>query len=305
MGSEITLVSAFFNIGRGNLEDQSLARSVEQYFNYFKAWARMRNQLIIYTEPKYVDKVVGIRNEFGLHDRTVVIAVEDIYRIEPEMYAKMKEISENERFCNYRFDAHAMSNRADYDYVMLLKYWCLMDASKRGYIPRMAAWIDFGFNHGEDLYHVPEEFDFEWNYSFSDKIQLFALKNPDKELGLRNLQLQTDCIMGCLLLAPGRLCKEFWEMIKNSMKALFLLDSIDDDQQLLLMAYRMNPELFEIHISTWFMPLKENGGEHLSVKAQTTEPVSAIERGKQKVREILKRTPDARFLKRLSQDMVR
>lgn len=303
--AEITLVSAFFDIGRGNLADAELARGVDKYFEYFMTWARMKNQLIIYTEPQYVERIRTIRAGFGLAERTMVIPVDNIYEIEPELYARMEKISSNERFCNYRYLNHAMSNRANYDYVMLLKYWCLMDAAKRGYVPDMAAWIDFGFNHGGDLYYIPEEFDFEWEYDFSNRIQFFALKNPDEEFGLRNLQLQTDCIMGCLLLVPGRLCEKFWEMIKDAMKALLMLDCIDDDQQLLLMTYRMEPELFEIHISTWFMPLKEYGGGHLSIKEKITPRKNLLERGKDIARKLLRRTPNDRFLKRIDADLER
>ena len=45
--AEITLVSAFFDIGRGNLADAELARGVDKYFEYIMTWARMKNQLII------------------------------------------------------------------------------------------------------------------------------------------------------------------------------------------------------------------------------------------------------------------
>ena len=44
------------------------------------------------------------------------------------------------------------------------------------------------------------------------------------------------------------------------------LDMIDDDQMWMTMAYKRWPELFEIHISGWFLPIKEYGGEHLSIQ---------------------------------------
>ena len=42
----ITIVSAFFDCGRGNLDYQT--RKNEKYIEYFKFWARIKNPLIIY-----------------------------------------------------------------------------------------------------------------------------------------------------------------------------------------------------------------------------------------------------------------
>ena len=41
---------------------------------------------------------------------------------------------------------------------------------------------------------------------------------------------------------------------------------MDDDQLIIMMAYRKKKDIFMLHKSNWFMPLKENGASHLSVK---------------------------------------
>lgn len=299
MERNITIVSAFFDIGRGKIADSALTRSNMDYLSYFEFWARIRNKTIIYTEPKFVNEITKIRAKYGLQKQTIVIPVEDVYSIEQDLYEKMKKISQRKEFSNYRYYTDAMSNLANYDYIMLMKYWCIMDAEQRGYITDMAAWVDFGFNHGGDCYVKPEEFDFSWEYPFEEKIQYFALKDPEKELGIRNLQLQTDCIMGCLLLVPKKYCKQFWNMIVDAMKSLLILDCIDDDQQLLLMAYRMKPEIFEVHISDWFMGIKECGGEHLTTKEKNIPNPGVINQVKKKICKLLWRTPPRRFAKRI------
>lgn len=48
-----------------------------------------------------------------------------------------------------------------------------------------------------------------------------------------------------------------------------MLDAIDDDQQLLAMAYKDTPEIFKIHKSEWFLPLKEFGGVHLTCRPKS------------------------------------
>jgi len=74
---------------------------------------------------------------------------------------------------------------------------------------------------------------------------------------------------------PASLCSKLWELNMQSMLALNKVGLSDDDQLILLMSYREKPEIFELHKSTWFMTLKECGGEHLTIKTLDT-PNSAI-----------------------------
>lgn len=266
MKEEVTLVTEFFDIGR---KDFNLhPRSNEKYLEYFKFWARIKNKLVVYTYKAMADEVRKIRQEYGLLDRTVIIEIDDETQIEPAIYNNMEKIAEGNFIKDYRYYYQAVENNAKYDYVMLLKYWCLADAVKRKLADGMVAWIDFGFNHGNDCYVNSEEFDFLWETELSmDKIHLFALdtkltEEPVFEL-VRNMSVD---IMGDCILAPANLCEKFWNSVKIQMESLIRLGFIDDDQILLLMSYRENPELYEMHKSDWFMPLKENGGSHLTVK---------------------------------------
>lgn len=264
--SEITIVTAFFDIGRGELKDTPFVRTNEQYFDYFRFWARMRNKLIVYTDSKNAKKVKSIREEFGLADKTVVIVIDNVYEVEANIYKHMLKVSQNSQFRNFRYFKNAMSNRANYDYIMLMKYWCMNNAVEQNLVNGMLAWIDFGFNHGGKCFVKSEEFDFEWKYNFEPKIHLFSLQKLDSVSGIMSLQFLFDSLMGCLLLCPSEYCHDLWTLVRDAMKALLMIDCIDDDQQLLLMAYKSRTDLFEVHISDWFMPLKEYGGEHLTIK---------------------------------------
>lgn len=287
----ITIVTAFFDINRKNCKIQELSRSNEQYLNYFEMWARMKNNLIVYTEEKMKEKILQIRRKFGLEDKTTVIVVDDIYDIEREIYNKMKEVEAKEHFKNFRYYNKAMSNTADYCYVMLLKYWALSDAKKRGLIYDLAAWLDFGFNHGGDCFINSDEFDYEWKYDFQDKIYCFAHSDPNEMLGVDSLQFQKDCIMGAPIILPKGKCEQLYENLKIAMKSLLMLDCIDDDQQLLLMVYKMNKQEFCIKKSDWFMPLKEYGGNHLSVKTKKTNNKKSC-----KIKRIIRNLIDTRIV---------
>mgnify|MGYP002616688503 CR=1 FL=1 len=170
---KITLISAFFDIGRANFTNTEYTRTNEKYFEYFKFWARMKNDLVVYTDSNSSKYVRDIRNSFGLKDKTTIIEINNIYSILPNIYEKMCKVSQSEEFKMFRYYENAMSNRASYDYVMLLKYWCMNDSVERGLADDMLAWMDFGFNHGGKCYTNAED------------LQIVTLKNAIY-MGMKN-----------------------------------------------------------------------------------------------------------------------
>lgn len=265
---ELTIVTAFWDIGR---KDFNLyPRTNKQYIEYFKFWARMQNNLIVYTYKEMGEEIKKIRQEYGLLDKTTIIEINDETSIENDIFKKMQSIQDKNYINEYRYTKGVLENNAKYDYVMLLKYWCIADAKKRNLTTNMIAWLDLGFNHGNDCYTKSEEFDFLWKTNLQkNKVHLFNV-NDMEDLPIFELVRNMDpYIMGAPVIVDANLAEEFWNLIKESMLSLIRVGFIDDDQLLLLMAYREKPEIFEVHKSTWFMPLKENGGEHLTVKNET------------------------------------
>ena len=61
------------------------------------------------------------------------------------------------------------------------------------------------------------------------------------------------------------MCEKLWNLVKEAMWALMMLDTYDDDQQLLLMAVKREPSIFLIQESDWFLPIRYLGGEHLDI----------------------------------------
>lgn len=262
---ETLLVTAFFDIGRGESNIKNLKRSSQKYFDYFKHWARIQNILVVYTQPEFVNDVMIIREEFGLKEKTIIITIEDLATIEPQIYKRMIEVEERGDWSYLRLHIAALSNQAMYDYIMLIKYWCMANAVTHLSFNGNVAWIDFGFDHGGKCYTDSNDFNFLWQPNIEVGIHFFANTDIDNS-SMGVLLLQSDCIMGCLVLAHSSKCQQLWEYCKDAMKALLMLDAIDDDQQLLLMAYRAHPDDIFIHHSNWFLPLKELGGKQLKVR---------------------------------------
>lgn len=265
---ELTIITSFFDIGRKDYKESP--RTNKQYLEYFKFWARIKNNLIIYTDNSLADEIKKIREEFGLLDKTKIVIIEDITKIEPEIYKKMVNISKEETFLNFRYTDNSADNNAKYDYVMLLKAWCINDAVNKGYAKGLLAWLDFGFNHGGEVYINPKEFDFLWETDAKkDKITLFSIKDDDNMPIFKVIQSYETYIMGAPYFVPSSLANLFWQEIRKSMENLLNIGFIDDDQTLLLMTSRTLKDKCNIKKSSWFMPLKENGGEHLTIKKTT------------------------------------
>lgn len=267
---KISIVTAFFDIGRKNFK--GIPRTNNVYLGYFKFWARLRNDIVIYTESSMQNEILNIRKEFGLENRTKIVIIDDIEEIEPDILKQMESIYNGYWFKRFRIIPNATSNIPRYSYLMFLKVWFIKDAVEKGLVNGQVAWVDFGFNHGGKLYIYPEDFDFEWQYPFSDKIHLFYRKKLDQKPIYEIVRRLSDCIMGAPFVLPSHYAPTFYKRIKQSINLLLLMGLYDDDQSLLLMAYRSEPEIFEMHLSDWFLPLKEYGGKHLRIRPNNPCP---------------------------------
>lgn len=271
---EITIVTALFDIGREQFKNTIYNRSIETYIEHFKFWARIQNELIIYTQSKLAKTILEVRESFGLGNRTRIIIVDDFHEKNRAIYERMCKVEKNSQYALWGINPKALRNRADYDYVMLMKYWCLNEAAGLLNEKAVLAWLDFGYNNGGDFFIQPEEFAFSWREQlfFEDRrIHIFTFFDPDDVLLCESLQMMYVCAMGGMVIVPKELCAELWELMKQAMESLLMLDAIDDDQQLLVMAYKYRPEIFSVHQmpqGKWFLPLKEYGGKHLTCRSE-------------------------------------
>lgn len=265
--NSITIVSAFININRGNWKNFS--RSDEQYYNYFTLWAKVKNELVVYVETKELkDKILKFRRECGLEDKTKVILLDNIQSIDPELYESIKKACQNTSQQEFRTKKNNPEVwNYDYDYIMLLKMWCTNNAVEKGYAKGMVAWVDFGYLHGGKSSIDPKsDFNFEWAYEFDNKINVFSVQELDDKPVFEIVQNMDTYIMGTILVAPDNLWPVFWKLMRENMITLNRCGLVDDDQTIILMCYRQNPEIFSIHKSAWGLPMQQFGGQQLILK---------------------------------------
>ena len=93
MHDGITLVTAFFPIGRGEWTGKA-QRSDDKYFKYFQHWARIHNDLVVYTTPENAERIRQIRLSFG-RTNTQVYIVNDLEDIDKSMYTLMHDVGKH------------------------------------------------------------------------------------------------------------------------------------------------------------------------------------------------------------------
>ena len=93
MHDGITLVTAFYPIDRGEWTGKA-QRSDDKYFKYFQHWARIHNDLVVYTTPENAERIRQIRLSFG-RTNTQVYIVNDLEDIDKSMYTLMHDTIPN------------------------------------------------------------------------------------------------------------------------------------------------------------------------------------------------------------------
>lgn len=266
---EPVIVTGFWDVGRGS--NCLIPRTNDRYFQEFEQWARIRNKLIVFVDADKVNRVYEIRKSYGLEDRTQIIPIDNIFNVEREMYDKLVAVEKKGGDFGYKLIPNAMSCNAKFDYAWYIVFWAISVAGKLCNENEMLAWFDFGFNHMNHCYTNMEEFDFLWNCTQTDmsKIHIYSMMDINDVSIWDCIQFQFDTVMTPLMLIPAKLSERMWETTKEVINALLLLEIIDDDQLVLMVACKNHPELYEVHISEmWYLALKENGADHLSVNGR-------------------------------------
>lgn len=262
--SKITIVTGFFKIKREGW--QGFERSDEQYFEHFKVWAKLKNKLVVYVESEELkERVISYRKDLGLEEQTIINVVPNCLELESELYENLVKATCNQTQQLFRLrKLNPEVWNPTYNYIMLLKSWCVCDAIKNNQVDGMVAWIDFGYNHGGYPIDRSSDFSFEWSYDFPEKINLFTIQDLDDRPMFEIIMSMDTYIMGGFIVAPSILWPKFWDLLKSSMQSLMDCGLSDDDQNIMLMAYRKQPDLCQLHKSMWSCQLKLFGGEHLN-----------------------------------------
>ena len=260
--SEISIVTAFFDIGRGDWTPDKglphyLKRTTDTYLERFGHMAKLENEMVIFTSNDLVDKIKELRGDNPTHIITLDF---------PNSFSKLRdEVTRIQKDPVYqsKIDPSQLKNpeywNADYVVVNALKSSFVIQALKSGAITnQMVAWLDFGYCRDESTLNGITK----WTTNLSnDKIHLFNIKEWAEGTTILDVISKNDVhITGPCIVAPVNLWPSLEALTHHSIGELLKHDLIDDDQTLLLMSYLFRTDLFELHpvpASNWFVVFKD------------------------------------------------
>lgn len=255
----ITIITAFFDIGRGgwsveNGHPSYLQRSNEKYLKYFSNLAQLENEMVIFTSQNYVDQIKAIRG-----DKPTTIIATCLDEKFADFKQQISQIQSSETF-REKIGPEQLKNpeywSPEYVLVTNLKSYFVNKAIKDGLIhTHLAAWVDFGYCRNlKTLSNIKK-----WNFTFSEsKVHFFSIKKTF-EITTENVQHaifnnQAFIIGGVIVAAPEK-WMDFSKLVYACQKKMLAQNIVDDDQGIYLQALLAQPDLFEIHYlgeDQWF-----------------------------------------------------
>ncbi|TQR61003.1 protein YibB [Campylobacter troglodytis] len=247
MNAEITIVTAFYDIGRASIK--GFERDYKRYIEYFSFWAGLKNELVIFTSEDFADEILAVREKLGLKDKTKIV-VKELESFDSEALSKMREVFANFNQSKGRKNPQNIECiSAEYDYLMYCKPFFVCDAIEKGLTGDKVLWLDFGFNHGTDFFTDKSQFNFTLSVQEGlkdDKINFFALKDKE-EAHLAQLYYSMDVyLIGGLIYGGCKVWAEFKKHFSEALRAFLSLQLVDDDQIFLIWCARNYPQSYNI-----------------------------------------------------------
>lgn len=257
--SDITLVTAFFDIGRGNINRANtpdfMTRQTDTYFEYFTNLAQLENEMIVFTSTQFVDKVKQIRQ----HRPTTIVTFDFDSKLS-KFRQKISEIQNDPQFISQvRED---LRNNIEYwssNYALVtnLKTYFVNKAISLNLIKTtMVAWVDFGYVRSPDVLNGVKK----WQYNFDQNhIHFFSIS---KNCQLNSYNDVLDYILnnkiyiiGGVTVGSQEKWQQFLPLLYRNQKELLNNGIVDDDQGLYMMSIFKQPDLFKVNYlgkKQWF-----------------------------------------------------
>ncbi len=260
--NDITIVTAFFDIGRGDWTPSKglphyLQRTTQTYLDRFSHMAKLENPMVVYTSKELAEEVKFLRQ-----GRTTDILTIDFAESFKELKSEVQRVQSDKKYQD-KIDPMQVRNpeywSADYVVVNALKSSFVTRALQCNLINTdLVAWLDFGYCRDASTTNGVTN----WQYPFNkDKIHLFNIKDWKEGTFIEQVIAKNDVHMTGPCIVAG---KDMWPLLEglvhHSINELLKNDLIDDDQTLLLMSYLSKPEIFELHKVSeqdWFIAFKE------------------------------------------------
>jgi protein YibB len=260
--NEISIVTAFFDIGRGDWTPDKglphyLQRTTDTYIERFGHMAKLENEMVVFTSSELAPKIKELRG-----DRPTEIIVFDFHNSLQELRDKIKQVQRSEKYQSLIHPSQIRNPEywnADYVLINALKSTFVRKSIDYNIIKNdLVAWLDFGYCRTEDSLSGKTR----WQYPFdTEKVHFFTIKDFKEGTYIQDIIANNDVhVTGPCIVAGKSSWRKLELLVQHNMEQLLKNNLIDDDQTLLLMSYLSCRELFELHpVSSqdWFVAFKD------------------------------------------------
>jgi protein YibB len=247
-----TIVTGYFDLGREGWLDRFGKQPEERrdagvYFERFAHLARLPNAMVVVTEPRFAAKILAIRERLGLADRTAILTVDDLFgqaALAPALRAISARMTHP--FFQRMLRAPELPEFRQPRYVLLvtLKFLFVVTALRLGLIrTAQASWVDFGYCRTQAAVEATAP----WRFDTGGKINLFHVLEPDDAPIFGVVRSGEMYFIANHMMGPAAAWPDFARDIAYSLDCLLECGLADDEQTLMLMAWRRNPQAYVLH----------------------------------------------------------
>ncbi|SPZ24535.1 protein YibB [Providencia rettgeri] len=252
MNNSITIITAFFDIGRGNWNRKngrpnSLECTNETYFKYFNRLAKLDNDMIIFTTSDLQEEILSMRK--GKVTHIITINLDKKFKFILKKIAQIQNSDEFKKLIKPKLLRAPEYWSPQYVLINNLKPFFVKKAIDLGLVDNeFAAWVDFGYiRNNESIYGITE-----WCHSFNpNKIHLFSIQNTlnlaDKNAILETILNNNPHIIGGVLVASKEKWPEFYQTVFETQKEFLSSGIVDDDQGVFLTCVSKYPNIFQLN----------------------------------------------------------
>ncbi|MEH0873199.1 protein YibB [Pectobacterium cacticida] len=265
MDKAITIVTAFFDIGRGNWTNDKgysphLHRTSETYLDYFSNLAKLENDMIIFTSSQFEERIEDLRQ--GKPTTVVIIDLDNKFKF---IRKKISSIQNDEGFIK-KLSKKQIKNpeywSPNYVLVCNLKTYFISKAIELNLVKTdLVAWIDFGYCRSINTLNGINNWQFPFN---KNKINFFTIKKGLEVKTINsvfNKMINNDVfIIGGVIVASKNKWLEFIKLVFLCQKLTLKNKIVDDDQGIFVMCYHKKPELMKLNFlgkNKWFSVFKK------------------------------------------------
>jgi protein YibB len=248
---ESVIVTAFFDLRRAEWSCEQGApskfkRSIDQYFGYFANLAPLKNAFVVFTEPKFAAEALQARRRHGLEHRTVLVTVDRLFETGPVAQA----VADARKRMTPRFHQWLLQpekpefREPRYPVLTGLKAAFVNTALRLSLVKaEQLAWIDFGYCRDRGPFDRADP----WRFDAGGRMNLFCMAEPDHRPIASVVRFGEPYFHGAHMIAPTAAWPDFAAEMARAFEALLAFDLIDDDQTLMLMAWRRRPDRYRLH----------------------------------------------------------